>query len=96
MGNPKSLLLLGAACCLARLVIGSASAQQLPAAAPLAKPGYVLGADDQILIRVLEGLDLGEKPVLIGTNGYITLPLVGRLEVAGLTVDSSKRSLSRD
>jgi hypothetical protein len=56
--------------------------------------GYVLGPDDQILIRALEGLDLGDKPVLIGTNGNITLPLVGRIQAAGLTVEQLETELA--
>jgi len=55
--------------------------------------GYVLGPDDQIVIRALEGLDVGDKPVLIGTNGDITLPLIGRVEVAGLTVEQLETEL---
>jgi polysaccharide export outer membrane protein len=56
--------------------------------------GYVLGADDQILIRALEGLDVGDKPVLIGTNGDITLPLIGRIKAAGLTVEQLETELA--
>jgi polysaccharide export outer membrane protein len=56
--------------------------------------GYVLGPDDQILIRALEGLDLADKPVLIGANGNITLPLIGRVKAAGLTVEQLETELT--
>ena len=56
--------------------------------------GYVLGPDDQIVIRALEGLDLGDKAVLIGTNGDITLPLIGRVQAAGLTVEQLEAELA--
>ena len=56
--------------------------------------GYVLGPDDQLAIRALEGLDLGDKPVLIGTNGNITLPLIGRVKAAGLTVEQLEAELT--
>jgi polysaccharide export outer membrane protein len=82
--------ILGAAFCLALLALSQASAQ--PATVPPAS-GYVLGPDDQIVIRALEGLDLGDKPVLIGTNGNITLPLIGRVQAAGLTVEQLEAEL---
>jgi polysaccharide export outer membrane protein len=68
-------------------LLSVASAQQPPS-------GYVLGPDDQIAIRALEGLDLGDKPVLIGTNGNITLPLIGRVKAAGLTVEQLETELT--
>ena len=56
--------------------------------------GYVLGPDDQIVIRVFEGLDLSEKPILIGTNGDITVPLIGRVKAGGLTVEQLETELT--
>ena|SRR5437867_700393 len=49
-------------------------------------PGYILGPDDQIVIRVLDAEEISEKPVLIDTDGYIKLPLIERVRAAGLTV----------
>jgi len=83
-----------ATCCLALLAVACASAQQLPAITAPPPSGYVLGADDQILIRALDGFDLGDKPVLIGTNGDITLPLIGRVKAAGLTVEQLETELA--
>ncbi len=80
--------------CLALLAVACASAQQLPAITAPPPSGYVLGADDQILIRALDGFDLGDKPVLIGTNGDITLPLIGRVKAAGLTVEQLEGELA--
>jgi len=68
-----------------------------PAAAESVAPpvsGYVLGPDDQTLIRALETGDMFEKPVLIGTNGNVTLPLIGRVQAAGLTVEQLETELS--
>jgi len=79
---------LSVALCLLLLALAPAPAQQPPPS------GYVLGPDDQILIRALEGLDLGDKPVLIGINGDITLPLIGRLKAAGLTVEQLETELA--
>jgi polysaccharide export outer membrane protein len=63
-------------------------------AQPPAPSGYVLGPDDQITIRALEGLDLGDNPVLIGTNGDITLPLIGRFKAAGLSVEQLESAVA--
>jgi len=62
--------------------------------------GYVLGPDDEILIRgieVPESSGRPEKPdksFLIGTNGNITLPLVGRVKAGGLTVEQLEGELT--
>jgi polysaccharide export outer membrane protein len=47
---------------------------------------YVLGADDQITIQALEAEEISNKPVRIDADGYITLPLLGRVHAGGLTV----------
>jgi polysaccharide export outer membrane protein len=77
--------------CLVPLAVACAFAQ-FPATTA-APSGYVLGPDDQIVIRALEGLDVGDKPILIGTNGNITLPLIGRVQAAGLTVEQLETEL---
>jgi polysaccharide export outer membrane protein len=48
---------------------------------------YILGPDDQILIRALDAGEISEKPMVIGTGGDISVPLLGRLRVSGLTVE---------
>jgi polysaccharide biosynthesis/export protein len=48
--------------------------------------GLALGPDDQIAIRILEAPEIVERPVRVDTNGFIELPLVGRLKAGGLTV----------
>src|ERR1022692_856822 len=72
-------------------LLGALAFAQTPAPPP---SGYILGPDDQILIRALEGLDLADKPILIGTNGNITLPLIGRVKAAGLTVEQLETELA--
>jgi polysaccharide export outer membrane protein len=59
-----------------------------------AASGYKLGPDDQILIRVPEGFDSSDKSVLIGANGNITLPLIGHVMAAGLTVEQLEAELA--
>ncbi len=52
--------------------------------------GYVLGIDDQIVVRVLdldEINDKTDKPIRVDMRGNIRLPIVGRITVRGLTVE---------
>jgi len=46
---------------------------------------YRVGGYDVLDITVYEEEDLSRKEVRISADGYITFPLVGRIEVAGLT-----------
>jgi len=56
--------------------------------------GYVLGPDDQILIRALDAPEISDKSILIGTNGNITLPMIGRVKAGGLTVEQLEAELT--
>ena len=70
------------------------AAQQPVAAIPLPDKGYVLGADDQIAIHAIDAPEVSDKPILIGTNGEITLPLVGRVRAGGLSVEQFENVLN--
>jgi polysaccharide export outer membrane protein len=73
------------------------AAQQPAVTATQTISGYVLGPDDEILIRGIEAPEISEKPderVLIGTNGNITLPLIGRVKAGGLTVEQLETELN--
>lgn len=56
--------------------------------------GYVLGPDDQIVIHSTDASEVSNLPLLIGMNGEITLPLIGRVKVAGLTVEQLETELN--
>jgi polysaccharide export outer membrane protein len=71
-----------------------AAAQQPAATAAQRDSGYVLGPDDQIVIRAIDAPEISDKPILIGTNGNITLPLIGRVEAGGLTVEQLETELN--
>ncbi len=58
----------------------NAATQGRPAAA-----AYMLGVDDVIAIHALHITDIPERPLRIDADGYINLPLVGRVHAAGLT-----------
>lgn len=70
-----------------------ASAQQSAQTAEKPDNGYVLGADDQIVIHAIDCPEISDKPFLIGTNGSLTLPLIGRVNAGGLTVDQLEATL---
>jgi len=76
------------------------AAQQSAVTSTQMASGYVLGPDDEIVIRGIETPEISDKPdkpdkpVLIGTNGDITLPLIGRVKAGGLTVEQLEAELT--
>jgi len=51
-----------------------------------AASSYLLGAEDQIALRVVDAEDLSEKPVRVDADGYIRMPMIGKVRAGGLTV----------
>ena len=68
--------------CLAVLAVAGASASSPRATTAPPSSGYVLGPDDQILIRALEGLDTGDKVLAHA----LPLRLYGPLRLYAFTV----------
>lgn len=58
------------------------------------RPDYVLGSNDQILIRVPQATEINERPFRVDSDGFITLPIVGRVRAAGLTVQALEADLT--
>jgi polysaccharide biosynthesis/export protein len=56
---------------------------------------YILGPEDQITIRALHVEEIGEAPLRIGTDGYISLPLAGRVRAAGFSVNQLEQEITR-
>jgi polysaccharide biosynthesis/export protein len=50
-------------------------------------PAYVLGPGDQIILHIADMEDVPQAPIRIDPSGTIDLPLVGRVQASGLTVD---------
>jgi polysaccharide export outer membrane protein len=69
---------------------GQANLQRRPAPAP----DYVLGPGDQISLHVTDLDEVSDKPLRIDPNGFIDLPLAGRVQASGLTLDQFKGELS--
>jgi polysaccharide export outer membrane protein len=55
--------------------------------------GYRIGAGDVLQISVWREPDASAPEVVVRSDGKITLPLIGEVEVAGLTPDQVKDSL---
>lgn len=67
---------------------------QQPVPVPVAiRPDYVLGPNDQILVRS-NVEELSERPFRVDSEGIITFPLVNRVPVAGLTVQALEVELT--
>jgi polysaccharide export outer membrane protein len=47
---------------------------------------YKLGPEDLLTVRVFAADDIPDKPVQIDNDGTITLPMIGKVQAAGLTV----------
>jgi len=55
---------------------------------------YTLGPEDQITIRALDAEEISDKPFTIDNSGYVTLPMLGRMKAAGLTVAQLETALT--
>jgi polysaccharide biosynthesis/export protein len=67
---------------------------QPQAPAPLAGDGYLLGAQDELTLSSFEVEELSGKPAQIDTQGYLSLPLIGRVRAAGLSTRQLEDALS--
>lgn len=57
-------------------------------------PEYVLGPGDQVVLHVSDMDDIPQGPIRIDPSGQIDLPLVGRIQAGGLTVDQLHAALT--
>jgi polysaccharide biosynthesis/export protein len=65
--------------------------QQLPP--DTVRPNYVLGPNDQIQIRAPEAEEIDNRPFRIDGDGNLNLPLVGKIHVAGMTLQEMEADL---
>lgn len=68
--------------------------RELLARVPAPAPQYALGPGDQVAIHVVDMDDLSDKPYRIDPSGAIDLPLVGRIEASGLSLEQLKATLA--
>src|ERR1700730_14291815 len=59
------------------------------------RPNYVLGPNDQILIRAPLVEEINEKPFRLDSEGNINLPLVGHIRAGGMTQQELEAELIR-
>jgi polysaccharide export outer membrane protein len=59
-----------------------------------ARNSYRLGSGDQILIRAANVPDISEKPIRVDLNGNINMPMIGRIQAGGLTVDQLESEIT--
>ena len=64
-----------------------------PAAAPASEGDYEVGAGDVLEINVFGNDDLSRVPT-VQTNGAVSLPLLGEVQVSGLTIAEVKRKVT--
>jgi len=73
----------------AALLVAAAFASPFTAAAQNSteeRSGSVLGPNDQISIRALDAEEISDKTYRVSASGDLTLPMIGTLRAAGLTV----------
>jgi polysaccharide export outer membrane protein len=80
---------------------GNANQNQEPPMIPRELPqdsvrsNYMLGANDQILVRAPQVEEINERPFRIDADGYLNLPLLGRVRAGGMTVQELEADLVR-
>src|SRR5258708_10353983 len=55
---------------------------------------YVLGPNDQILVRAPQAKEINEHLVRVDSSGFIALPLLGRIQAGGLAVSALQNSIT--
>jgi polysaccharide biosynthesis/export protein len=58
-------------------------------------PPYRLGPDDKVLFRSPEIEELNEKTALVSKDGYVDLPMAGKVRVGGLSVAETQEQVSK-
>jgi polysaccharide biosynthesis/export protein len=57
---------------------------------------YILGPEDQITVRVFAADDIPDRPAMIGNDGSVTLPMIGKVHAAGLSIDQFQAELTQE
>lgn len=90
----KTPLLLVIGCALLSVLNVSAQQSGVPVADQQSTRAEILGPGDEIVLHVVDLDDISDKPIRIDPNGFIDLPLAGRIEAGGLTLEQLKATLS--
>lgn len=57
---------------------------------------YVLGPDDQIVVQARSAQEFPQTPLRIDGDGYIDLPLIGRVQAEGKTLTQLERDITNE
>jgi polysaccharide export outer membrane protein len=90
------LSLLAVCCCtgqqpLTAAVSGSGAAPETQ----IISRGYVIGSGDHITVHAMNVEEIPDKPLLVDLSGFVTLPLLGRLQVSGLTTEQVEAEITK-
>jgi len=69
--------------------------QAIPAPADVTPESYELGVNDSINVQCINLPEFGDAPIRIDTDGQISLPLMGRVRAAGLTIKQLEEDLKK-
>jgi polysaccharide biosynthesis/export protein len=58
------------------------------------RTAYILGPNDRIVVRCVNADEFSSAPIRIDNDGQVTLPFVGRIKLAGLTLNQSEKQLA--
>jgi polysaccharide export outer membrane protein len=72
---------------------GNANAPSSATSNDINSTNYILGPEDTITVRVFAADDIPDRPAQIANDGTVTLPMVGQVHAAGLTVDQFQIAL---
>jgi polysaccharide export outer membrane protein len=61
---------------------------------PVDRGAYILGTGDQLTVRVFGADDLPERPIEVGADGKVNLPMVGKVQAAGIPVRTLEANLT--
>jgi polysaccharide export outer membrane protein len=93
---------------LSSALLGAISSAQTPQAAPnqtpqgatnqtqllgTLRPDYTLGSNDQIVIRTPQVEEINDRPYRIDADGFLKLPILGKVRAGGLTVQAVEADL---
>jgi polysaccharide export outer membrane protein len=93
-----TLRLCGRVIAVAAIWLGSAASPALAqpekqTTATVRASTYALGPGDKLVVWALGAEELSDRPVTVADDGYVDLPMIGRVHAAGLTPDQLKAKI---
>jgi polysaccharide export outer membrane protein len=61
---------------------------------PIDNSAYILGTGDQLSVRVFGADDIPDRPIEVGSDGTIRLPMVGKVQASGVSVRNLETDLT--